>query len=98
MNADEDKTFYTVTMARVYANQGRNEEAARIYRYLLDRTPDRRDLQNALDDVLAKLPETPGDWADIAGSVERWVGLMLRYNALRKLQRTRLPSDAVDRR
>jgi tetratricopeptide (TPR) repeat protein len=98
MSADEDKTFYTVTMARVYADQGRNEEAARIYRYLLDRTPDRPDLQNALDDVLAKLPEAPGRWADIAGSVERWIRLMLRYNALRKLERTRLPSDAMDRR
>ena len=46
MSLDEDNTFYTVTMARVYADQGRNEEAARIYRYLLDRTPDRPDLQN----------------------------------------------------
>ena len=36
-----DKTFYTVTMARVYANQGRYAEAARIYRYLLDQTPGR---------------------------------------------------------
>ncbi|WP_319526114.1 hypothetical protein [uncultured Desulfosarcina sp.] len=98
MSADEDKTFYTVTMARVYADQGRYEAAARIYRYLLDRTPGRPDLQDALDDVLAKLPEAPGCWEDIAGTVERWIGLMLQRNALRRLQRTPLTMGAVERR
>lgn len=98
MRVDEDKTFYTETMARVYTDQGRYEAAARIYRYLLDRKPDRPDLQNALDDVLAKLPEAPCCWADIAGSVERWARLMLQTHALRRLQRTPLPSEAMDRR
>jgi hypothetical protein len=98
MRVDEDKTFYTVTMARVHADQGRYEAAARIYRYLLDRNPDRPDLQHALDDVLAKLPDAPRCWVDIAGSVERWIDLMLQTNALRKLERTRLPSNAMDRR
>jgi len=97
MSVDEDKTFYTVTMARVYTDQGRYEAAARIYRYLLDRTPDRPDLQNALDDVLAKLPEAPRCWADIAGSVERWISMMLETNALHRLQRTSLPSRAAKR-
>lgn len=98
MSADEDKTFYTVTMARVYADQGRYEAAARIYRYLLDRTPDRPDLQKALDEVLAKLPEIPGNWEGVAGSVERWINLMLQYKRLRGLERTRLPSAAASRR
>jgi len=97
MSVDEDKTFYTVTMARVHADQGRYEAAARIYRYLLDRTPDRPDLQSALDDVLAKLPEAPDCWADIAGSVERWIGLMLRYNELHRLKRISLPLGTADR-
>jgi hypothetical protein len=98
MSADEDKPFYTVTMARVYADQGRYEAAVRIYRYLLDRTPDRPDLQQALDDVLARQAKSPDSWADIAGSVERWIRLMLRYNALCKLERERLPSETMDRR
>ena len=97
MSTDEEKTFYTVTMAKVYADQGRYEAAARIYRYLLDRTPDRPDLQDALDDVLAKLPEAPGCWEDIAGTVERWIDLMLQSNALRRLERTPLPPRTVDR-
>ena len=93
MDSNGDTTFYTVTMAKVYADQGRYEAAARIYRYLLDQTPDRPDLQQALEAVLAKLPETPRQWKDVSTLVERWVGLMLRRKALRRLQASRMPVD-----
>jgi len=89
MDNDADKTFYTVTMAKVYADQGRYEAAARIYRYLLDQTPDRLDLQQALDAVAAKLPEAPRQWQNISGLVEQWVGMLLTCNRLGQLQRTR---------
>ncbi|MEE4113407.1 MAG: hypothetical protein V2I40_11380 [Desulfobacteraceae bacterium] len=88
-----DKTFYTVTMARVYADQGRYEEAARIYRYLLGQTPDRSDLREALEGVTSMLPDTPGHWHDISGLIERWVRLMVRWNALRRLQQCRVPKQ-----
>lgn len=94
MALEEDKTFYTVTMARVHANQGRYGEAARIYRYLLDQTPDRVDLKQALDTVLSMLPEVPIQWYDVTGLVQRWVRLMLRQNELRRLQKIRI--QAVD--
>jgi tetratricopeptide (TPR) repeat protein len=97
MDSSEDTTFYTVTMARVYADQGRYEAAARIYRYLLDQTPDRSDLKQALDAVLAKLPEAPRQWGDVAGLVEHWIDLMLRFNALRRLRQTCLPTDRLQR-
>lgn len=97
MDNDGDKTFYTVTMARVYADQGRFDAAARIYRYLLDQTPDRSDLKQALNAVLSKLPETPRQWNDVAGLVERWVGLMIRRKALRQLQQTPIIADRLDR-
>jgi tetratricopeptide (TPR) repeat protein len=97
MDNKEDTTFYTVTMARVYADQGRYEAAARIYRYLLDQTPDRSDLKQALDAVMAKLPEAPRQWTQIAGLVERWVELMLRFNAFRQLRQTSLPTDRLKR-
>jgi tetratricopeptide (TPR) repeat protein len=89
MTGAQDKTFYTVTMARVYADQGRYEEAARIYRYLLDQTPDRSDLRQALDAVTSMLPAPPGQWRDISGLIERWVRLLVRRNALRRLQQFR---------
>ncbi|WP_372679679.1 hypothetical protein [Desulfosarcina sp.] len=89
MESTQDKTFYTVTMARVYADQGRYEQAARIYRYLLDQTPDRSDLRQALEAVTSMLPASPGRWHDISGLIERWVRLMVRQNALRRLQQCR---------
>jgi tetratricopeptide (TPR) repeat protein len=96
MDMDADRTFYTVTMARVYADQGRYEEAARIYRYLIDQTPDRADLRQSLDAVLSRMPETAGRWRDIAGLIERWVGLILRQNELRRLKRIRVQSTDGD--
>ncbi|MBR9986189.1 MAG: hypothetical protein KFF68_09780 [Desulfosarcina sp.] len=90
MEGTGDKTFYTVTMARVYADQGRYEEAARIYRYLLDQTPDRSDLRQALEAVTSKWPAPPAHWHDISGLIERWVRLMVRRNALRRLQQCRV--------
>jgi len=90
MGIQGDKTFYTVTMARVYADQGKYEAAARIYRYLLDQTPDRSDLRPALDAVTAMLPDTPGQWHDVSDLIERWVRLVLRQKALRRLQKIRV--------
>lgn len=97
MDSNGDTTFYTATMARVYADQGHYDAAVRIYRYLLDRNPDRTDLQQALDDVLAKLPPVPEQWPPVSDLVEQWVGMMLRCNALRRLQRIRLPLGRADR-
>ena len=94
MDSTGDKTFFTVTMARVFADQGRYEEAARIYRYLLDQTPDRSDLRQALASVTSKLPDTPGQWSDISGLIERWVRLTVRHNALRRLQRCRFKNKS----
>ena len=90
MEMTGDKIFYTVTMARVYADQGKYAEAARIYRYLLDQTPDRSDLRQALEAVTSMLPDTPSDWNDVSELIERWVRLMIRRNALRRLQECRV--------
>ena len=89
MDIDGDRTFYTVTMANVYANQGRYEEAARIYRYLLDQTPDRHDLKKALEEVSANLPDVPGEWRDISSLVEQWVAMLLASNAMEQLQQAK---------
>ena len=91
MDNNGDKTFYTATMARVYADQGRYDEAAQIYRYLLDQNPDRTDLQQALNDVLAKLPPVPERWPAVSELVAQWVGMMLHCKALHGLQRIRMP-------
>lgn len=87
MDTDPDKTFYTMTMARVYASQGKAEQAARIYRYLLDQTPDRADIRQALEEVSASMPRAPEKWAEAAGLVERWVRLVIGHNQWQRLQR-----------
>jgi hypothetical protein len=92
METVDDKTFYTATMARVHANQGRYEAAAQIYRYLLEETPERADLKAALAEVTAMLPASPAQWDRVADLVERWVRLMLGQREIRRLQRTRVPS------
>jgi len=81
-----DKTFYTVTMARVFTSQGRYADAIRIYRYLLDRSPDRSDLQDALDAVASRLADESGQWPDIFRLIERWVRIMLKRNVIRRLR------------
>jgi hypothetical protein len=40
--------FYSATMARLYADQGYLRKAARIYRHLLQKAPDRMDLRKEL--------------------------------------------------
>jgi predicted Zn-dependent protease len=96
MDPEEDKTFYTVTMAQVYVDQGRYAAAARIYRYLLEQTPDRADLQQALAGVLANMSAVTPQWETVRPLVERWVHLMLRYNALRRLEHISSPPAAAD--
>ncbi|PID40579.1 MAG: hypothetical protein CR984_02450 [Proteobacteria bacterium] len=93
MEVDGDKTFYTETMARVYADQGRYEQAATIYRYLLDQTPDRADLQQALENVCRYLPDTPPQWYAVSLTIQRWVRMIMRQKSLRDHRRTAIKFD-----
>jgi tetratricopeptide (TPR) repeat protein len=92
MDISGDKTFFTMTMARVYADQGKYEEAVRIYRYLLDQTPDRSDLRQALEEATSMLPDIPSQWHDISDLIEQWVRLMFRHNTYLRLKKIRFPS------
>ncbi len=47
----DSSEFYTVTMARLYADQGYLRKAAEIYRYLADRHPEDPDLSRALAEI-----------------------------------------------
>ena len=80
-----DETFYTVTMARVHAQQGNLEEARRIYRHLLDKEPGRKDLMAALE-ALGTREESPGIEA-LLPLFREWLDLIFRYNNLKKLKK-----------
>jgi tetratricopeptide (TPR) repeat protein len=84
----KDPDFYTVTMARVYENQGLWDKAAEIYQYLLKEEPDRKDLAEALSKVERKMEEAihkkPDDLIPL---FHEWINLLLQYNRLQELRR-----------
>ena len=83
----KDPDFYTVTMARVYEDQGHWEKAAEIYRYLLEQEPERLDIADALAEVEKRLNEGITKNADdLKPLIGEWIGLMFRYKRLQKLR------------
>ncbi|MFC1814984.1 hypothetical protein ACFL0M_03365, partial [Thermodesulfobacteriota bacterium] len=83
-----DSAFYTVTMAKVFADQGYFEKAAEIYRYLLKKEPERLDLIETLADVEKKLSEKPKkSITDLLPLFDKWIDLLLKYNNLQKLKK-----------
>jgi len=82
-----DPDFYTVTMARVYEDQGHWEKAAEIYRYLLEQEPGRKDIADALAEVEKRLDEGITKNAhDLTPLISEWIHLMFRYKRLQKLR------------
>ena len=84
----KDPDFYTVTMARVYENQGLWDKAAEIYQYLLKQEPERKDLSEALSDVERKMagaiPKKPDELIPL---FREWINLILQDRRLRELKR-----------
>ena len=80
-----DKPFYTVTMTRVHALQGNLEEARRIYRYLLGKTPGRKDLAEALKALEARDGQRAMD--DLRPLFREWLDLIFHYNKMQKLKK-----------
>lgn len=80
----DDEVFYTSTMAKVYENQGRFEEAVRIYRYLLNREPNRKDLSDALDKLEKK--RSANNWEGLVHLFIQWIDLLLTSNEMKKLK------------
>ena len=83
----DDKSFYTPTMARIYASQGYYEKAADIYRYLLSKNPDQDELKDELSDVEQKLAESPrNNKEDLVRLFRQWFKLINLYNQHYKLK------------
>jgi hypothetical protein len=83
----KDPDFYTVTMARIYEEQGYWNKAAEIYRYLLKEEPGRKDLAEALAELDRRM-EAPGKKKpdDLIPLFREWINLLFRYKQLRKLR------------
>ena len=84
----KDPDFYTVTMARVYENQGLWDKAAEIYQYLLKNEPQRKDLADALSRAEREMAEAVHKKPDtLVPLLREWINLLLQYNRLQALQR-----------
>ena len=76
----EDEIFYTKTMARIHTDQGNLDEAAKIYRYLLEQEPDRQDLIDALADLENKQDPEPPE--ALSSLIETWTRLAFKSNKI----------------
>jgi len=87
----ENEIFYTKTMAKVYYDQGKFDESAKIYKYLLKREPDRHDFIEALSEVEKK--RFINNLEGLAELFNRWVDLLLIYNGMQKLKQLKRHLD-----
>ncbi|MFH0725074.1 MAG: tetratricopeptide repeat protein [Pseudomonadota bacterium] len=80
-----DKSLFTQTLARVYAEQGYPREAARIYRHLLETSPDRPEYQDAFQRIENRLA-TDGLQADadLTGLISTWIDLEIGYGRMKR--------------
>ena len=86
MNQEVD--IYTETMAKVYADQGHWQKAAKIYRHLLARDPLRQDLVDALARAEKKMTENkPRSPEQLMPLFQEWIELLFKKEKLQKLQR-----------
>ena len=84
----KDPDFYTVTMAKVYEEQGHLEKAAEIYRYLIKAEPERRELIEKLADIEDQMEVARNRKPDdLIPLFREWITLLLRYDRLQKLRK-----------
>jgi hypothetical protein len=94
----ENNDFYTETMAKVYTDQGYLEKAAKIYRYLLGREPDRQDLAGKLLEIEKQINgENHTGKTYLVSLFSQWVDLVLKNNKLKKLKKVSKSVSSLSR-
>ncbi|MBW1696929.1 MAG: hypothetical protein JRH18_07770 [Deltaproteobacteria bacterium] len=84
----EDTEFYTATMASVYERQGHLSKAQEIYRYLLEREPERKDIQDALSRIEHALSsEKNRTDEELIFLFDKLVKLIFQYDRLKRLKK-----------
>jgi hypothetical protein len=83
----DDTIFYTATMAKLCADQGNLLKAAEIYRFLLEREPDRQDFRAALLEIETRLAnQRIKDPQALASLFTKWIDLVFRYKKIKILK------------
>jgi tetratricopeptide (TPR) repeat protein len=80
-----DKSLFTQTLARVYAEQGHFDEAAKIYRHLLEICPDRSEYIEAFQQIENRLVAN-GLQSDkyLVDLISSWVDLEMGYARMKR--------------
>ncbi len=84
----QDRQHYTLTMARLLADQGHWPEAVEIYRHLLRAQPGRNDLVLEMAEAERRLQAPSGQTAaDLVPLFEEWTDLIFRAQRMQRLRR-----------
>lgn len=76
---------YTVTMAKLFADQGYLKKAAEIYRYLIHQYPEREDIKQALNAVERQIMAQPSPTRkDVELMLREWVDLLKKKKQKKK--------------
>ena len=95
--SSSDPEIYTLTMARVYDQQGHHDRAVAIYRHLLAESPYDETLVKALADAETKLlAQQKTQRADLVQLTRQWLQLLRARKELERLRKT-VSGDAADR-
>ena len=82
----ENDDFLTVTMAKVYTDQGHYDKAVKIYRKLKRNEPGRKDLDELLAKAEQNLLNTKNKERLVPLFTE-WINLVLKYKRLKQLKK-----------
>lgn len=83
----DNTDFYTVTMAKIYAEQGHFNRAEEIYRYLLSVEPGRQDLVKELESVRQQAAKSGmKSLASLEPLIREWIKLLLKFKNVQKLK------------
>jgi hypothetical protein len=76
-----DPESYTAAMARLYADQGYLRKAAEIYRHLIRRHPERKELLEELKQVEERIAQSPAPTRkDIELLLREWMEMVKQSN------------------
>lgn len=83
----QQRQHYTLTMARLLAEQGHWQGAVDIYRHLVRENPDREELSAALAEAERRLRDpSQKTAADLVPLFEEWISLVFKSQRMRRLR------------
>jgi hypothetical protein len=86
---------FTLTMARLYADQGYLRKAAEVYRHLIEQHPNRPDIQQALGDIEQRIEQQPVPTKkELSLMYREWIALMRKE----KMRRIAIQNDQGGRK